>query len=205
MARRTPFEKKSAVIVEPEIWCPVVGFEEWYSVSSHGRVRGEPRSHTPGSGRTGRPRRGRVMRLGVGKTGYVRCSLKRPGSHGRKVLVHGLVAEAFIGPRPLGMQVNHKSGDKGDNTPGNLEYLTPLENVRHKIEAALRLDQSGENHSQAKLTADAVLQMRAEQTRLIGELSERYGICRQHVSRILRGHAWANLAARLTEPQPQGT
>jgi hypothetical protein len=50
--------------------------------------------------------------------------------------VHLLVADAFHGPRPAGLHVDHVNGDKADNRPENLEYVTPAENVRRA--AAMR-------------------------------------------------------------------
>nr|WP_232111245.1 HNH endonuclease signature motif containing protein [Nocardia wallacei] len=48
---------------------------------------------------------------------------------------HSLVAEAFIGPRPEGLQVCHNDGDPTNNMLANLRYDTPSENqtdiVRH--------------------------------------------------------------------------
>ena len=44
---------------------------------------------------------------------------------------HHLVAAAFLGPRPLGMQINHKNGIKTDNYFTNLEYVTPSQNSWH--------------------------------------------------------------------------
>lgn len=44
---------------------------------------------------------------------------------------HRLVAETFIGRIPKGLEVNHKDGDKHNNNPINLEYMTRSENLYH--------------------------------------------------------------------------
>lgn len=50
------------------------------------------------------------------------------------VKVHALVAAAFIGERPEGLDVNHKDGDKTNNRACNLEYVTRSENVLHSFD-----------------------------------------------------------------------
>lgn len=44
--------------------------------------------------------------------------------------LHSLVAETFIGPRPEGMTIDHKDGDKLNNLPDNLGYLTNIDNSK---------------------------------------------------------------------------
>lgn len=44
--------------------------------------------------------------------------------------IHEIVADTFIGPRPEGMEIDHKDEDKSNNNVTNLEYVTHAENMR---------------------------------------------------------------------------
>src|SRR4051812_22777189 len=104
-----------------ERWLPVVGCEGWYEVSDLGRVR----RIRPGPST-------KIGRLLIPSSNYQRrgelsvvLSTGEPGGRGRRVRsVHRLVAEAFIGSRPRGYDLNHKNGEITDNRPENLEYVT---------------------------------------------------------------------------------
>lgn len=58
---------------------------------------------------------------------YDRVSLCDGGTH-RKVMVHTLVAEAFIGPKPDGYEIDHLTTNIHDNRACNLKYVTKEEN-----------------------------------------------------------------------------
>jgi HNH endonuclease len=76
--------------------------------------------------------RGRLLRPMTSKKGYLRVELS-PNGKGVAKLVHDLVAETFIGPRPPGKEVNHKDTKKLNNWYRNLEYVTHQENIDHAV------------------------------------------------------------------------
>jgi hypothetical protein len=44
--------------------------------------------------------------------------------------VHDLIARAFLGNKPKGYDVDHINGNRADNRPSNLRYVTRSENLR---------------------------------------------------------------------------
>jgi len=96
---------------------PVEGFESAYEVSDQGRVRSLL------TGRTLRPsKRGR----------YHGVTLRRDGAS-HSVYIHHLVAAAFLGARPAGMDICHGPGGRFDNRAVNLRYDTHHANMRDSL------------------------------------------------------------------------
>lgn len=112
-----------------EEWRPVVGYEGAYEVSNLGRVRSLPRVVMRGANGP-LPVRGRILKQVRSQEVY-----RQVGIGGRPRRVHHLVAEAFIGPRPPGLEICHNNGDGADNRASNLRYDTKsaneLDRVRH--------------------------------------------------------------------------
>lgn len=76
----------------------------------------------------------RPVKTHVARDNYVRFSPCKDGKYA-KVAVHRAMWEAFNGPIPEGMEVNHKNLDRADNRLDNLELLTHRENIQHAIDA----------------------------------------------------------------------
>lgn len=124
--------------------------------------------------------------------GYLRVCIHQDGKR-RYCTVHSLVLEAFVGPRPAGMQACHFDGNKENNRLDNLRWATASENQRDN--ARLGTIARGERNGAAKITA--------EQARLIVErrkaggkewgrakIAEEFGISVDLASKIAHGKLW---------------
>jgi hypothetical protein len=101
---------------DTETWRPIDGFD-LYEVSDAGRIRSQPRRRT----------RGGILKPCPAPNGYLQVTLTQDGIR-RTTSVHVIVAAAFHGPRPDGLQVRHLNGDQADCRAVNLAYGTPSQN-----------------------------------------------------------------------------
>ena len=184
-----------------EEWRPVVGYEGVYEVSDHGRVRsldrivhslGTLRSvpNNTGGARGGlQRRRGRILKPQRNGRGYYKVQLGR----GRVRTVHSLVAEAFLGPRPEGLDVNHIDNNGYNNCASNLEYVTRRENLSHMTLQGRRVKQ--------KLNENVVRAIHRERAAGVPfkELANRYGCSYDAVRDAYRGKTWAWLKPNAPE------
>jgi hypothetical protein len=111
-----------------EIWKGVVGYEGFYQVSNLGNVK-----------RVGSFR-------GVNKAylndyylkpkdngkGYLRIKLT-VNNKSKRVMLHRIIAEAFINNPKNKKVINHINCDKKDNRIENLEWCSQSENVLHSV------------------------------------------------------------------------
>lgn len=108
-----------------ETWDWISGYEGLYKASTQGQIWSQPRQNT----------RGGVLKQRSDRWGYLRVTLTK-NSVQRSYLVHVLVAETFLGPRPKGAPlVRHLDGDPGNNDVANLAFGNFTQNaadtVRH--------------------------------------------------------------------------
>jgi hypothetical protein len=87
-------------------------------------------------------RKPRAIRGGIDGSGYRQVKLVNERG-GRMRKVHRLLAAAWHGPCPEGMECRHLDGNRLHNTPDNLRWGTPRENgqdaIRHGTHTALNL------------------------------------------------------------------
>ncbi len=120
MSRRRP---TTADKIDGEEWRSIAACPA-YEVSSLGRVRRATASRGT--------RKGMLIRAQQMKNGYLIVHLR----HGHVELtktVHRLVAEAFIGPVPAGLDVCHKDGTRTNNEAANLRFDTRTGNMADAV------------------------------------------------------------------------
>ena len=117
-----------------EIWKDIPEYEGLYEVSDKGSVRSLTRLMTKRT-RWG----GFVTYLKKGQpikphdlNGYVSVTISKDGKM-KSYFVHQLVAMAFVSNKPSDeYEINHLDGDRSNNTPENLVWVTRSENMEHR-------------------------------------------------------------------------
>ena len=143
---------------DEEVWKDIPEYENYYQVSSAGRVRSKDRVVTYRGGFE-RSIKGKVLSQS-NANGYLRVILSVEGKQ-NQWLVHRLVALTFHGrPSFKDAQVNHINSQKRDNRADNLEWVTASENIIHSYEVGTSSGVRGEKHYRSTLTSDDVLSIR---------------------------------------------
>ena len=136
-------------------WAPVEGYQGYYEVSSDAAVRSIDRTIQLRNS-SYRQLEGRIITPRITNDGYAFVRLSKDGVTKTQYL-HRLVAGAFIDNPDNLPEVNHLSGDKTDNTPANLQWVTHQQNVQHAYDTGINSNQ-GSGHSFAVGVIDNYLQ-----------------------------------------------
>lgn len=105
-----------------EIWIPIKNYEKFYEISNLGRVRSYINN------KWGLSKKPKILKGLIGKH-YKTVCLK-----GKTFYIHRLVAEHFIPNTNNFTDVNHKDGNKLNNSVNNLEWCTHEQNMKHAKE-----------------------------------------------------------------------
>ena len=108
-----------------EIWKDISGYKGLYQISNKGRVKSF-RQNSP-----------RVLKNNDNGNGYLIVHFKVKNIRKPKY-IHRLVSVAFIINTYNKQEVNHKDGNKHNNSVNNLEWCTRSENIRHSFRTGLR-------------------------------------------------------------------
>lgn len=124
------------------------------------------------------------------KAGYPLVAL-----HGKTFSVHRLVARAFLGDIPEGMEVNHKNGVKFDNRVENLEFTTRKENMRHCARMGLFRHNKGERNHASKLSEENVREIRKQFAEGISapKIGKTFGVSNPVIYGIVKRKFWRHV------------
>lgn len=174
-----------------EQWKDIQGYEGLYQVSNMGKIKALRRRVD--TGKCHREWGEHFLSYGVDDSGYFRTNLAKDGAN-KTVKVHRLVAEAFI-PNPDNKPtVNHKDGNKQNNSVENLEWATMSEQLHHAHKVGLK-STAGEKNPMHKLSKEDVEWIRNNYIPRHKEygavaLARKFNVHRKTISRINVGSYW---------------
>ena len=110
---------------------------------------------------------------------------------GKLESIHRLVGKLFIHNPHNKNEINHIDGDKTNNKVENLEWVSPRENIQHKIHQ-LGKEHRGSKNGMAKLTLEE-----AEKIKLLyqagysqNKLGEMFSISQGKISNVVNGKSY---------------
>ncbi|KKL13806.1 hypothetical protein LCGC14_2522080 [marine sediment metagenome] len=169
-----------------EKWKPIPKFSR-YEASTKGRLRS-----------VNYKRSGKIIILKPAlANGYLKTMLLRDDGKYKSWCVHTFVALTFLGIRPSGLQIDHLDGNKQNNRPDNLEYVTHSVNCLRSFKNGQQQPKRGSLNGHAKLTEKDVKEIREIANtggRYYGrrKLAQKYGVCEAHIKDIVnrRRNVW---------------
>lgn len=167
--------------------------EGCFSCTPEGIVRGNDRYiNHPLVGR--KHVREKILKHQVDPYGYHLVSISMNGVR-KKTFVHRIVALTFI-PNPQQKPfINHKDGNKSNNSVDNLEWCTHSENTLHAFANGLMVAKKGEKNHSAKLSDKQVEEIKKLllQGKTQYSIAKKFSVHKVTIFDIKHGKTWAHL------------
>lgn len=163
-------------------------YSHWYKVNRDGTIERTEKSANKMAGNS----KPKILKPDISKDGYGRVTLCQNGKKWRKG-VHRLVALTYIPTiegKPL---INHIDGNPSNNSVENLEWCDYSENLYHAYNILNRDRCFGASRKWAKLTEDAVIEMRALDNPNIKDLASKYNVSNQCIREALTGITYKHI------------
>lgn len=168
--------------LEGEVWVETSGYE----ISNKGRII---------------TKQGKLSQGGITSYGYKSCHVEFDDGFIAR-LVHRAIAYVFLGKPPHeDDDINHKDGNKLNNCPENLEWVTHKENMQHRSDVLGCM--VGTDNPTNKLTDEQVIEIynlcKTTDMRY-KDIAKMYNVVPSQVSLIVGGYKWKYLNL---EPLPR--
>ncbi len=172
----------------------ISGYEGRYKVSNLGNVKSLPRSCIV-KRKNAVPyeyqKEEILLEQNNNGRGYPHVSLCTHGKN-KSYAVHRLVGEAFLGPKPEGMETRHKDGNRTNNQLSNLCYGTSYENSKDCIDHGTQA--RGEKMGSTTRSNEEIRAAKQLlKTKTNREVSRITGIPETTLSYIKNGLRWAHV------------
>jgi hypothetical protein len=169
-----------------------------YEVSNMGRIR----SYRPLNGVGPLKKEPRLVNTSRFSFGYVSVGIRLDNGYKKTFALHRLILLTFCGDKPSKKVCAHLNGKPDDNRLENLAYVTPVENMEHKVLHGTSY--SGERHHRAKLKssdAEAIRRLRKENGLSYYKIAKIFNLTRQHIRRICIGRSWNIIPKKSDKPK----
>lgn len=180
-----------------EIFKTIESFAD-YEISNYGRVRTKSRkiryTHSVTKNEHFRETEHRFLKVhNNNRTGYKFCQLYKNKKMYNKT-IHSLVAETFLYKEISNNVVNHKDGNKHNNSSENLEWCTDKYNHEHATKNGLKA--KGSNISTSKLNENSVYAIKYFLNKGLThkEISIAFNISRPTITLINQGKIWKHIS-----------
>jgi len=176
-----------------EIWKDINGYEGLYKVSNYGNIISLERLVLV-MGKPLRKLREKIRLQTITQYGYKSIILRKNGMS-KIILVHRIVATAFIENPFNKPQVNHKDGIKDNNHAENLEWCTAKENIIHSFLDNKRVPTRGQNNFLSKLIDSEVFEIKKliESGIPKPEIAKRYNVTERTIRDINNQKTWKHI------------
>ena len=121
------------------------------------------------------------------------CGYGRIISKGKRIKVHRMMYEAFVGSIPLEMFVCHSCDNRACCNPKHLFLGTQLDNMRDCVKKDRH--NRGSRNCNAKLNEESIKHIRElASTGMTGkQIAEIFGVSNARIYEILNDHAWRHV------------
>lgn len=176
----------NSIRLDGEEWKQVVGWEDFYMVSSYGRFLSLPRNVKRAYDRIETSKH-KLLKYHLAGRGYAAICLCVDGRKERRY-IHRMVAEAFLKNKDNKPQIDHIDGDKLNNKVSNLRWCTNSENQINPITSKKKsFSRSGKEYPKLFVPIVAIDEEKNVVHFKSFKEAKRYGFDKSNIHKVLKG------------------